>query len=181
MPLLMLKDLPRYECLLEASLQFPDLDPTACEAYLHLLRAGDDVFHVCEANLLSHGLSPSRFTVLMLLLDKTTNQPVAHTPAELAERAGVARATMTGLIDTLERDELVKREADTVDRRMMSVQLTARGQEVLREVLPTHFQCMATLLAPLAESERKTLVQLLNKVVQRAGEMRAGAVPVAVS
>jgi DNA-binding MarR family transcriptional regulator len=178
MPLLMLKDLPRYECLLEASLQFPDLDPSACEAYLHLLRAGDDVFQVCEANLLSHGLSPGRFTVLMLLLDKTTNQPVTHTPAELAERAGVARATMTGLIDTLERDGLVKREADTVDRRMMFVQLTARGQEVLREVLPTHFQRMAALLGPLPEGERKTLVRLLNKVVQQAAEMRA--VPVVV-
>ena len=48
MPLLMLKDLPRYECILEASQQFPDLDPTACEAYLHLLRAGDDVLS-CDA------------------------------------------------------------------------------------------------------------------------------------
>jgi DNA-binding MarR family transcriptional regulator len=175
MPLLMLKDLPRYECLLEISQQFPDLDPSACEAYLHLLRAGDDVFHVCEANLLSHGLSPGRFTVLMLLLDKATNQPVQHTPAELADRAGVARATMTGLIDTLERDGLVKRVADTVDRRMMSVHLTTRGEEVLQEVLPTHFQRMAALLSPLPESERKTLVRLLNKIVQRASELRAVA------
>jgi len=173
MPLLMLKDLPRYECILEASQLYPDLDPTACEAYLHLLRAGDEVFTVCEANLMSHGLSPGRFTVLMLLLDKSTNQPLTHTPAELAERAGVARATMTGLIDTLERDGLVKREADTVDRRMMSVSLTARGQEVLRQVLPTHFQRMAALLAPLPENERKTLVRLLNKIVQQAGELRA--------
>ena len=176
MPLLMLKDLPRYECILEASQLYPDLDPTACEAYLHLLRAGDEVFTVCEANLMSHGLSPGRFTVLMLLLDKSTNQPLTHTPAELAERAGVARATMTGLIDTLERDGLVTRKADTVDRRMMSVHLTARGQEVLQTVLPTHFQRMAALLAPLPESERKTLVRLLNKVVQQAAEMRGAAV-----
>jgi DNA-binding MarR family transcriptional regulator len=173
MPLLMLKDLPRYECLIEAAQQFPDLDPSACEAYLHLLRAGDDCFHVTEANLLSHGLSPGRFTVLMLLLDKRTNLPAPHTPAELAERAGVARATMTGLIDTLERDGLVKREADTVDRRMMAVSLTARGQEILQAVLPGHFQRMAALLSPLPESERKTLVRLLNKVVQQAAELRA--------
>jgi DNA-binding MarR family transcriptional regulator len=179
MPLLMLKDLPRYECLLEAAQQYPDLDPSACEAYLHLLRAGDDCFHVTEANLLSHGLSPGRFTVLMLLLDKTTNQPVSHTPAELAERAGVARATMTGLIDTLERDGLVRRAADTVDRRVMFVNLTARGQEVLQEVLPGHFQRMAALLSPLPESERKTLVRLLYKVVQQASELRAAPVAVA--
>ena len=40
MPLLMLKDLPRYDCLLEAARSFPDLDPSACEAFLNLLRAG---------------------------------------------------------------------------------------------------------------------------------------------
>ncbi len=49
--------------------------------------------------------------------------------------AGVTRATMTGLIDTLERDGLVMREPDPVDRRMMFVQLTrgragaARGRD----------------------------------------------------
>ena len=36
MPYLLLKDLPRYECLLEAAKEFPDLDPSAAEAFLHL-------------------------------------------------------------------------------------------------------------------------------------------------
>ena len=44
--LLLLKDLPRYECLLDSAKEFPDLDPSAAEAYLHLLRAGDDAFGV---------------------------------------------------------------------------------------------------------------------------------------
>lgn len=172
MPLLMLKDLPRYECLLEAAQQFPDLDPSATEAYLNLLRAGDDAFQFCEANLLSHGLSPGRFTVLMLLLDKSTNLPAPHTPAELAEKAGVARATMTGLIDTLERDGLVTRQPDTVDRRMMSVHLTARGREVLQAVLPAHCRCTAALMRPLSEAERKTLVRLANKIAGEAARLR---------
>jgi DNA-binding MarR family transcriptional regulator len=175
MPLLMLKDIPRYECILEAAQQFPDLDPSACEAYLYLLRAADVVYHAREAILAGHNLSQGRFTVLMLLLDKSENRAVPRTPAELAESAGVTRATMTGLIDTLERDGLVKREPDPVDRRMMSVHLTARGQDVLREVLPGHFQWMAALMAPLAEGERKTLVRLLTKVSRRAKAPKAEA------
>jgi DNA-binding MarR family transcriptional regulator len=172
MPLLMLKNLPRYECLLEAAQQFADLDPSASEAYLHLLRAADEVYHAREAYLSSHGLSQGRFTVLMLLLDKTENCPSPHTPAELADLAGVTRATMTGLIDTLERDGLVKRVPDPVDRRMMSVHLTARGQEVLRRVLPGHFRRTAAMLAPLSESERKTLVRLSNKIAGEAARLR---------
>src|ERR1700689_1180790 len=149
MPYLLIKNLPRYECLLEAAKRFPDLDPSACEAFLHLLRAGDEVFHECEAYLAKHNLSQGRFTVLMQLLDKMENRPISRTPAELADLAGVTRATMTGLIDTLERDGLVRREPDPDDRRMMSVQLTALGEAALRKVLPKHFRLMATLMAPL--------------------------------
>jgi len=166
MPLLMLKDLPRYECLLEGSKQFPDLDPSACEVYLHLLRTGDEVFRVCDAHLAAHNISQGRFTVLMLLLDKATEGPHARTPAELAEMAGVTRATMTGLIDTLERDGFVRREPDPHDRRMMSVNLTPAGQAFLSKFLPEHFRRTAMLMAHLSESERKTLVRLLAKVLQ---------------
>lgn len=175
MSLLMLKDLPRYECLLEAAQHFPDLDPTAADAYLNLLRTADDVFHAREANIARHGLSHGRFTVLMLLYDKLADLPSPRTPAELAECAGVTRATMTGLIDTLERDGLVRREPDPVDRRMMSVHLTERGQVLLRRVLPGHFQWMAAMMQPLGENERKTLVRLLTKISRQVAE--SGAVP----
>ncbi len=67
MPLLLLKDLPRYECLLEAANEFPALDPSACEVFLHLLRTGDEVFSAIDANLARHGISEGRFGVLMLL------------------------------------------------------------------------------------------------------------------
>src|SRR6476620_10640191 len=106
MPLLMLKDLPRYECLLEASREFPDLDPSATEVFLHLLRAGDEAFRVVEAHLAQHDITQGRFGVMMALWGNcqragSENQPL--TPAELADRTGVTRATMTGLADTLER------------------------------------------------------------------------------
>ena len=169
MPLLLLKDLPRYECLLDAAKTLPDLDPSACEAYLYLLRTGDEAFRITDENLSAHHISQGRFSVLMLLLNKTEScgaQP--STPAELAELCGVTRATMTGLIDTLERDGLVTREPDPVDRRMMSVKLTARGHERLGEVLPDHFRRMAALMSGLTESERKTLVSLLLKILDRA-------------
>jgi DNA-binding MarR family transcriptional regulator len=167
MPFIMLKDVPRYECLLEYAQQFPDLDPSAAEAYLNLLRTSDEVFRAREAYLAQHHLSQGRFTVMMQLLDKSKNVATPRTPAELADLSGVRRATMTGLVDTLERDGLVEREPDPVDRRMMLVRLTARGEQVLRDVLPGHFQWMATLMSPLDEAERKTLVRLLSKIVER--------------
>lgn len=192
MPHLLLKDLPRYECLLEAARENPDLDPSAAEAFLHLLRTGDEAFAVTERNLSTHGISQGRFSVLMLLW--RSSQPRAkekgeaddcchgpRTPAELAEAAGVTRATMTGLVDTLERDGLVKREPDPTDRRMMSVILTAKGGRMLHTLLPGHFKAIAQLMSPLSEAERKTLVRLLGKVQQQATALNAGPAPTPAS
>ena len=174
MPLLLLKDLPRYECLLEAAKEFPDLDPSAAAVFLHLLRTGDEVFRVVESNLAAHHLTQGRFGVLMALwgsCHRAGGRLAPLSPAELAERAGVTRATMTGLIDTLERDGLVTRAPDRTDRRMMSVRLTPRGRRRLEKVLPSHFQIMAGLMDPISERDRKTLVRLLTKILGRAAEI----------
>ena len=174
MPLLMLKDLPRYECLLEASREFPDLDPSATEVFLHLLRSGDEAFRVVEAHLATHDITQGRFGVLMALwgncqrADCENEKPL--TPAELADRTGVTRATITGLVDTLERAGLVTRTPHPDDRRMMCVGLTKRGEKLLAQIMPEHFRRMAWLMEPLSENERKTFVRLLTKVLHRASE-----------
>lgn len=177
MAFLLIKNLPRYDCLMEAAKLFPDLDPSACEVFLHLMQAGDDAFRVVDSHLAEHNISQGRFMVLMLLLNKLTNCPHPRTPAELAELAHVTRATMTGLVDTLERDGLVKREPDPDDRRMMSVTLTPKGQALLEAILPPHFKRMAALMNPLTEAERKTLVDLLKKIRNQAAGMPAPEEP----
>lgn len=192
MPHLLLKDLPRYECLLEAAKEFPDLDPSAAEAFLHLLHTSDEVFAISDRSFAGHNISHGRFGVLMLLwrsvqpraaklLGADECTPGPRTPAELADAAGVTRATMTGLIDTLERDGFVKREPDPDDRRMMSVRLTARGERFMQEFLPGHFKVIAGVMNTLTEAERKTLVRLLGKIQERTATLnpRRDAAPAA--
>jgi DNA-binding MarR family transcriptional regulator len=167
MPLLLLKDLPRYDCLLEASRHHPELDPSATEVFLHLLRAGDEMFRVCREHLEQHSISQGRFAVLMQL-NRAACSGGASTPAELAEATGVTRATMTGLIDTLVRDGYVTREPDATDRRMTTVTLTQNGASLLEAILPDHFKRMARLMRPLSEAERQTMLHLLLKIIEQA-------------
>ncbi|MEI6560561.1 MAG: MarR family transcriptional regulator [Verrucomicrobiota bacterium] len=161
MPLLMLKDLPQYECLIKAAERHPALDPTACEGFLHLLRTGDMVFEDILHFLNRHNISQGRFTVMMLLHRPWVE---SSTPASLAEESGVTRATMTGLIDTLEKDGMVVREADANDRRTVHVRLTKQGHASLETMLPDYFQCVSRIMSPLNERERKELVRLLQKL-----------------
>jgi DNA-binding MarR family transcriptional regulator len=174
------KNLPRYECLREAAQQFPDMDPSAMEAYLFLLKAGTDCVEFGHEYLASHGVSSGRFTVLMLIYKRQVFCPTGNsaiTPAELADMAGCTRATMTGLIDTLERDRLVKRIPDEKDRRMMTVNITPKGSALITKIMPGHLKRIADLMSCLNESERKTMVRLLDKVI---GKMGAGTSPVSV-
>lgn len=161
MPLLMLKDLPQYDCLLQAAERHPTLDPTANEAFLHLLRTADMVFEDTNRFLTQHNISQGRFTVMMLL-----HRPwvPSCTPASLAEESGVTRATMTGLIDTLEKDGMVVRKPDSQDRRIIHVSLTELGCQTLEAMTPDYFKGVSKIISPLDPRERKELVRLLQKL-----------------
>jgi DNA-binding MarR family transcriptional regulator len=168
----MLKELPRYECLLKAAEKYPGMSPTACEAYLHLLRTGDDVFAAVDAFFTKHKTSQGRFTVLMLLHRNCTE---CCTPAALADEARVTRATMTGLIDTLEKDGMVIRRAHPQDRRTIHVRLTPKGRSFLNKMLPKYFQRVTAIIEPLNQTGQRQLVRLLQ-TIQRGLQPRTGAV-----
>ena len=92
----------------------------------------------------------------------------ASTPAALADESGVTRATMTGLLDTLEKDGVIRREADRHDRRTVLVRLTETGRALLERMLPDYFECVGRIMAPLNATERRQLVALLQKIQQSA-------------
>ena len=160
-PLFPLRDLPKYEVLQAMALRFPELDPGAVEAYLMLLRVSTDVLAAMDVHLTRRGLSKGRFSILMLLLRE---EGAGLSPSTLAERSGVTRATVTGLLDILERDGFVRRQETPDDRRSHTIYLTSRGERFLREMLPPHFRRVATLMAKLSADERGVLVRLLAKI-----------------
>lgn len=169
---LVLKDLPRYECLVEASKRFPDLEPAACEAFMLLIRGGEEIMRVMNAHFAAHNITQGRFLLMMLLMEKGGECPRPTTPAELADQASVSRATITGLLDTLERDGFVRRQPDPADRRQMSVHLTPNGQAFMQQFLPGHFRLISQLMGSLTTNEQQTLSRLLAKVSMQATKVR---------
>ncbi|MFJ6195163.1 MarR family winged helix-turn-helix transcriptional regulator [Micromonospora sp. NPDC092111] len=71
-----------------------------------------------------HGLTPAGMRVLFIL---TRLGDTSH--REVAERCFVRPATLTGIVDTLERDGLVERRRDEADRRSVRLALTDQGRE----------------------------------------------------
>ena len=101
-----------------------------------------------------------KFTILMQFLQADEQ---GLTPSECAEKCSVT-TTITGLLDGLERKELVIRKPYPSDRRILSIHLTDKGQQLLSQMLPDHFCRTTNLMANLTATEKKTLIELLIKV-----------------
>lgn len=168
--MLQLRDLPTPAILDKFVQRYPDADVTAVVTFLHLLRAGTDLSFALDAYLQQYALLQGRWWVLILLMRESSNTAA---PSVLADKAGVSRATMTGLIDGLERDGLVERVPDPEDRRRLAIQLTAAGQAKLDEVMPDYYRRVRQLMQPLSESERKVFIELLDKIQAGASSLSA--------
>lgn len=158
---LLLREIPRDECLRELAREYRELQPSAIEAHLTLLRVAGDVLNAFEMHFARHHISQGRFGVLIILKISPGRQLHA---AGLAEKIGVSRATMTGLLDGLERDGLIARLGEQADRRKTIIKLTLSGRRYLERILPDHFRRVAKLMAEIGENDRKMLVRLLRKV-----------------
>lgn len=150
----------KYLALLQEAQHRQLADIEGIHLCFQTLSLASHIDHDCARLLAPYGLSEGRFIMLFLL--DSANEGLA--PNELAERAGVTRATVTGLLDGLEREALIERQAAQQDRRALRIQLTPQGKQLAKRVFASHSTWIAGLFSGLSNSERQQLTLLLNKV-----------------
>jgi DNA-binding MarR family transcriptional regulator len=84
--------------------------------------------------------------------------------AELSRLVAIEPPTMVHTLNRMERDGLVTRSPDPVDRRVARIHLTERGQSLRDVLIPLARDVNAATLAPLTPAERRTLHRLLAKL-----------------
>ena len=136
-----------------------------------LLSLSSSIDRDCATRLAPQGLSEGRFIVLFLLHGAGGTLP----PHELAERAGVTRATISGLLDGLQREGLLQRRGDAEDGRRLQIVLTAKGARLAESLFDQHTQWIGGLFNGLEASEQRQLSQLLHKVWQHTDAGRQTA------
>jgi DNA-binding MarR family transcriptional regulator len=159
--MLKLKDLPDSKILTKFAARYPEANIDGVINFLTLLRVGADLSDVLDNFLGQYGLLQGRWWVLILLMRE---QDLTSTPSSLAEKADVSRATMTGLIDGLDKEGLVIRVTDVADRRKLHIKLTALGQAKLDEVMPAYYRRVDRLMSILSPAEGDALTSMLIKL-----------------
>ena len=95
---------PKGEVLRKVAERYASVDADAMEIIIRIkqLAVGDEC--AFQEALEPYGLSEGRFFVLCCLFSEEIVGRKDPSPSEIAEQLGVTRATVTGLLDGLERD-----------------------------------------------------------------------------
>lgn len=86
----------------------------------------------------------------------------------LAHDLNMTTSRIAAVLNSLEKKELITRTSDAVDRRRVTVHLTAKGvayHEQRRSEAKRH---MATLLSRLSEPDAETFVRLCSQILEKA-------------
>ncbi|TYK43031.1 MarR family winged helix-turn-helix transcriptional regulator [Actinomadura decatromicini] len=106
-----------------------------------------------------HGITSQQGVLLCVLMAQPRGM------GELGGMLGLAKSSLTGLVDRTERLGLVRREPDPADMRAVRVALTAEGRALIDDFYPETCRRVEKLAAGLGDDERATLAALLGRVV----------------
>ena len=154
--------------------EFPGASRSAAEVAANLVRTSNAFVAAIDRGPRERaGLSASAFQTLAIL--EGAGEPLA--PHVIAERLLVSSASMTSLLDTLERRGLVERQPHPNDRRKILVNLTEEARHPVDQMLPVIHAVISAAVNDLSEAERGRLIKSLTTVWSRLDEMQGGSIP----
>ncbi len=101
---------------------------------------------------------------------KTTQS--TSSPTDLAEKAGVTKASITGFIDSLQREGYVSRVEDETDRRKYVIRLTEAGLKKLDSTVPDYNEKIESLMNTLNLKQREEMLNSLKTLVNHLELMK---------
>ena len=83
----------------------------------------------------------------------------------IAVLAGLSRASVSSVVNTLERDGHVVRSREHDDRRLVTVSLTPTGEDAVRDAYAGQHEVERDLYAALGAGDREVLARLLESLL----------------
>ena len=142
-----------------------------------VVRAGYAFIALVNRSLRQHDLSAAGRETLAVL--DGAEGPLS--PGVIAERLIVTAATITTVLDTLERRGMVERTIDQADRRRQLVSITPAGRQAVDAFLPQIVTIQTELMRGFTEDERAQLTSYLDRMREALTELEVRADDVAVS
>ena len=122
-------------------------------------RAALTVIEVFLKRMSVYDLRPVDFSVLSLI---THNSGISS--RQLCSALNILPPNLVGMINDLEKRELIIRKPHPSDGRVIGLHLTVAGSQLMKEAEQTAQELEDDAAAKLTAAERKTLMRLLQKI-----------------
>lgn len=127
-----------------------------------VLRAVRQIIRAVDLNskklVQRYGLTTPQMIVLKELLEANL------TGSELARRISLSNATVTVIVDRMEKRGLVARQRDTSDRRKVYISITESGKELIAQAPSSLQESFVEQLGRLDDWERTLILSSLQRV-----------------
>jgi MarR family 2-MHQ and catechol resistance regulon transcriptional repressor len=135
----------------------------ALNAFITLVRASEAVTAALHGPLAARHLTDSQFGVLEALFHLG---PLCQ--GDLAAKLLRSCASMTSVVEGLEKRGLVVRQRTEEDKRFVRVALTGKGRRLIEEIFPAHVNRVTRRFRVLSDLEQEHLRRLCRKLGTRA-------------
>lgn len=140
---------------------------------LSLNRTSGMLTSLSESMILrSYKLTWSGFRILFVLwnLEKVDQ-------SNLTVLIGASKATVSNLVHTLERQDLVERQRSLTDKRTYTINLTPKGHAVVERVNEEQNELFLQWTSVLSQEEKETLQIIIDKLMDRRDIFQANRPP----
>lgn len=107
-----------------------------------------------------YGLTPFHYIVLCCLW-----QEDGLSASGIADKLKQLGATLTGVVDRMEERNLVRRERDPDDRRIVRIWLTDEGKQLMKVLPAAAVETIKKATVGISEVEQEAVLKLLTKIV----------------
>lgn len=140
------------------------MTPIPLPQFAHKL---SEILPVLMKEFLSRQVSEMRkgkITMPQFLILKFLDQNSKAKMSDIASYMGVTTASMTGTIDRLVRDKYAQRLYDENDRRIILVNLTAQGKNLVSKINQKQYELFTNIFGKISEGDRETYLRILSEI-----------------
>lgn len=134
-------------------------DNFSLKAFVVLMKASKTVEDQVKKDMTSYNMKTSEFTILEALYHKGK-----QTVKEISNTVLINIGSITYVIDKLEAKGLLKRIHCKDDRRVIYIQITDQGTQLMDEIFPKHQKVIENIFADINVEEKAFLIDILKKV-----------------
>lgn len=117
--------------------------------------------HYIASKMSEHGIKLTRQQVVLMKFLHHDGPLPQNDLAFLTDRD---KTSLTRLLTTMEKNNLVARITSPEDKRVNLVHLTKHGEKVLNEVAPILFQVIMKLQEGILESDQKVVIKTMKEI-----------------